>query len=124
MLGLASRSQAERREGSEGGGGGSMKRLSGFRFDAKAKLAHFEVILPHTGGKERRRKSEAAKDTFDATTKYHAFRRLVLAHFGKLPLRRISAAGVKDFVAKMETEGYHATTINNAFAVLRKYLRD
>jgi integrase len=142
-----------------------MKRLPGFRFDAKAKLAHFEVILPHTGGKERRRKSEAAKDTFDATTKYHAFRRLVLdagldspstlagyvekygeaiqgrvaartakrerehlrlllAHFGKLPLRRISAAGVKDFVAKMEADGYHATTINNAFAVLRKYLRD
>jgi site-specific recombinase XerC len=31
---------------------------------------------------------------------------------------------VKDFVAKMKADGYHAATINNAFAVIRKYLRD
>jgi integrase len=142
-----------------------MKRLPGFRFDAKAHLAHFEVILPGTNGKGRKRKKESAADIIEATTKYHAFRKLVLdsgldtpktfagyvekygeaiqgrvaertatrerehlrlllASFGKIPLRRISAAGVKDFVAKMEADGYHATTINNAFAVLRKYLRD
>jgi site-specific recombinase XerD len=142
-----------------------MKRLAGFRFDGKRGLAHFEVILPGTKGKGRRRKTEAASDFVDATTKYHAFRRLVLdagldapttlegyvekhgeaiqarvsprtaarerdhlrvllAHFGRIPLRRISAASVKDFVAAMQAEGYHATTINNAYAVLRKYLRD
>jgi hypothetical protein len=32
-----------------------MKRLPGFRFDAKAQLAHFEVCIPGTRGRKRRR---------------------------------------------------------------------
>ena len=62
-----------------------MKRLPGFRFDAKAQLAHFEVVLPGVGvskhGKRkfaRRRCTVAAKDVIEATAKYHAFRREVL----------------------------------------------
>lgn len=142
-----------------------MKRLPGFRYDAKAQLAYFEVILPGTNGKGRRRSREAAADVIAATTKYHAFRKRVLdgsldvpttfagyvekygaeiqknvkpstavrerrylaqllPHFGKLQMKRITAADVKGFVSLLKTDGYHATTINNAYAKLRKYLRD
>jgi hypothetical protein len=55
-----------------------MKRLPGFRYDAKAQLAHFEVVLPNTNGARRRRKKEHAANVIEATTKYHAFRQLVL----------------------------------------------
>ncbi len=48
----------------------------------------------------------------------------LLPHFGALLLRRITASDVKGFVAAMKADGYHATTINNAFATLRKYLYD
>jgi integrase len=142
-----------------------MKRLPGFRYDAKAQLAHFEVVLPGTGGKRRRRVSEAAADVIAATTKYHAFRKRVLdgsievpltfagyverygaeiqknvkpgtavrerrylaqllPHFGKLQMKRITAADVKGFVSRMKADSYDATTINNAYGKLRKYLLD
>ena len=62
-----------------------MKRLPGFRFDAKNGLAHFEVVVPGSvlsanGMRKhaRRRKTVESSDVIDATTKYHAFRRDVL----------------------------------------------
>ena len=54
-----------------------MKHLTGFRYNPKAKRAHFEVILPGTGGWKRRRRTVKAKDAIEATTKYHAFRKEV-----------------------------------------------
>jgi integrase len=54
-----------------------VKNLSGFRFNARKKVAHFEVIVPGTRGGKRRRKTEEARDVVDATTKYHAFRKEV-----------------------------------------------
>ncbi len=54
-----------------------MKRLPGFRYDVKEKLAHFEVCVPGTQGKKRRRSTVEARDVIDATTKYHAFRKAV-----------------------------------------------
>lgn len=62
-----------------------MKRLPGFRFDAKAKLVHLEVVLPGAivskGGKRRhvrRRRTVEAADVIEATTKYHEFRKETL----------------------------------------------
>ncbi len=59
--------------------------LPGFRFDAKAQLAHFEVVLPGVlaskRGKRkfaRRRRTVAAKDVIEATAKFHAFRKEIL----------------------------------------------
>lgn len=55
-----------------------MKRPSGFRFDAKAKLVHLEVILPGTNGKERKRKTQRAGSMDQALTKWKAFREEIL----------------------------------------------
>ncbi len=62
-----------------------MKRLPGFRFDAKARLAHFEVVLPGAvvsrSGKRkhaRKRRTVEAADVIEATTKYHEFRKETL----------------------------------------------
>ena len=63
-----------------------MKNLPGFRFDPKRKLAHFEVILPGTSCKGRRRKTVAARDVVDATTKFHEFRRTALDGAQEAPL--------------------------------------
>jgi integrase len=142
-----------------------MKNLPGFSFDPKAHTARFEVIIPETNSKKRRRKTVAVLDLSDFTKKFHEFRVAVLdgaeeapltfagyvekygpeiqkrvkprtaerekQHlatllpiFGALLLRRITASDVKGFVAQMKADGYHATTINNAFATLRKYLYD
>ena len=48
----------------------------------------------------------------------------VLPFFGVVRMEKINASLVKDFIAKLKTDGLHPTTINNAFAVVRKYLRD
>jgi integrase len=54
-----------------------MKHLTGFRYNAKTKVAKFEVILAGSGGWKRRRLTVAAKDAVAATTAYHKFRKEV-----------------------------------------------
>ena len=56
-----------------------MKGIAGFSFDGKRKRARFEVIVPGTGSKERRRKWVAAKTSDEALEKWKAFRKEVLA---------------------------------------------
>jgi hypothetical protein len=55
-----------------------MKRLPGFRFDARTGEARFEVILPDTNGRVRRRKTEYAGSMDVALAKWKAFRAEVL----------------------------------------------
>jgi integrase len=55
-----------------------MKRLPGFRFDARTGEAHFEVIVPGTSSKGRRRKTEYAGSMDVALAKWKAFRAEVL----------------------------------------------
>jgi integrase len=54
-----------------------MNHLSGFRYNAKKRRAHFEVIVPGTHGSKRRRKTVEARDVVEATTLFHAFRKEV-----------------------------------------------
>ena len=50
--------------------------LPGFHFDSKTGVAHFEIIIPGTGGRDRRRTTiENVKDAIEATTRYHAFKK-------------------------------------------------
>src|ERR1039457_4465270 len=63
-----------------------MNRLPGFRFDPKKKRARFEVIIPETDSKKRRRKTVPVLDLADATTKFHEFRRTVLDGAEEAPL--------------------------------------
>jgi integrase len=55
----------------------NMKNLPGFRYNAKKRRAHFEVIVLGTHGSKRRRKTVEAADAVEATTMYHAFRKVV-----------------------------------------------
>src|ERR1039457_5859123 len=63
-----------------------MNRLPGFRFDPKKKRARFEVIIPETDSKKRRRKTVPVLDLADATTKFHESRRTVLDGAEEAPL--------------------------------------
>lgn len=54
-----------------------MKRLPGFRYDAKTKEARFEVCLPGSGGGRRRRKTILANSWDEAFAKWKAFRESV-----------------------------------------------
>jgi integrase len=48
----------------------------------------------------------------------------VIPFLGAVRMEKVNASLVKDFIAKLKADGLHPTTINNAFAVVRKYLRD
>ena len=68
--------------------------LPGFRFDSKRRLARFEVVLPGTDSRKRRRTTVPARDIAEATAKYHAFRADVLAG------RRVNPWTFREYVAK------------------------
>jgi len=52
--------------------------LPGYKYDAKKGIGHFEVIVPGSRSRVRRRTTVSAVDAIDATTKYHAFRKEAL----------------------------------------------
>jgi hypothetical protein len=54
-----------------------VKRLPGFRYDAKTKEARLEAIVPGSGGAKRRRKTVIANSWDEAFAKWKAFRESV-----------------------------------------------
>src|ERR1039457_4819051 len=80
-----------------------MNRLPGFRFDPKKKRARFEVIIPETDSKKRRRKTVPVLDLADATTKFHEFRRTVLDGAEEAPLT--FAGYVEKYGAEIQKRG-------------------
>jgi len=52
--------------------------VPGFRFDGRRKRAHFEVTLPGTNGRVRRRKTIEASNRMEALTLFLQFRDAVL----------------------------------------------
>ncbi len=51
----------------------------GFEWDSSKKLVHVEVVIPKTGGKQRRRGTFPAKNYLEALTKWRGFREEVLS---------------------------------------------
>src|SRR6266571_4583150 len=51
-----------------------MKGISGFRFNRRRRTAHFEVTVPRTNGRVRRRKTVIAASMPEALAKWKAFR--------------------------------------------------
>jgi integrase len=152
--------------------------VPGFRWDPKTGRAAFEVVVPNTNSRRRRRHSTFASSRTDALEKWKAFRdsalsgswdrkdlslsgyverysstmgarvsertrqmeadvlRIrVLPFLGHVPLSKINVAMVRDLVGQLKRDGYKpagggerrpysAAAINQALAILRKYLRD
>jgi hypothetical protein len=59
--------------------------VPGFRFDAKHRRALFEVTLPGSGGRRRRRKTVDASTRDEALRLFRQFREAVLAERKKEP---------------------------------------
>jgi integrase len=152
--------------------------VPGFRWDSKTGRAVFEVVVPGTNSRQRRRHSTFASSRTDALEKWKTFRDSVLSgswdrkdltlaayvaryastmgarvskrtsqmeadvlrirvlpFLGHVPLAKINAAMVRDLVGQLKRDGYKvrgsndrrpysAAAINQALAILRKYLRD
>jgi integrase len=152
--------------------------VPGFKWDPKSGRAAFEVVVPGTNSRRRRRLSAFASSRSDALEKWKVFRDSVLSgswgrqnltlagyveryastmsarvskrtkrveadvlrirvlpFLGHVPLARINAAMVRDLVGQLKRDGYRvrgsndrrpysAAAINQALAILRKYLRD
>lgn len=152
--------------------------VPGFRWDPKSGRAAFEVVVPGTNSRRRRRLSTFASSRADALEKWKAFRDSVLSgswksqnltlagyveryastmsarvskrtrrieadvlrvrvlpFLGHVPLAKINAAMVRDLVGQLKRDGYKvrgsserrpysAAAINQALAILRKFLRD
>ena len=152
--------------------------VPGFKWDPKTGRAAFEVVVPGTNSRTRRRLQTSAPSRAKALEKWKEFRDKVLSgawdredltlavyvarygptmgarvgkrtrrieadvlrirvlpFLGHVPLSKINAALVRDLVSNLKREGFRArgtgevrpyspAAINQALAVLRKYLRD
>ena len=152
--------------------------VPGFKWDPKTGRAAFEVVVPGTNSRQRRRQSTFASSRTVALEKWKTFRDSVLSgswdrqnltlsgyverysstmgarvsertrqmeadvlrirvlpFLGHVPLSKINAAMVRDLVGQLKLDGYKpagggerrhysAAAINQALAILRKYLRD
>jgi integrase len=152
--------------------------VPGFKWNSKTGRAVFEVVVPGTNSRRRRRQWTFASSRTDALEKWKVFRDSVLSgswdrkdltlasyverysstmgarvtertrqmeadvlrirvlpFLGHVPLSKINAAMVRDLVGKLKRDGYKvagsderrsysAAAINQALAILRKYLRD
>src|SRR5262249_44842680 len=79
-----------------------MRNISGFHFDAKRKVAHFEVTLPGTNGRKRRRKTIEVEDRDQAFDKWKEFRDEVLSPITK-PETRPDPLTFREYVERFQS---------------------